>query len=146
MTNEEMTTETAVAETNEQQLWEAQQLRSAILLGLTVYHKRTEALRATGRASAAGQETDATALECATYAEAALRRLKSVCPAHAGLSVVAERLADFLAAETAAGRCGVLGYTNERGNWCVLVPRDFLLALVTAYNRRGEILRRRAEA
>jgi len=131
--------------TTERKNWEAFQLRTAILLGLAVYNRRTDALRefdAAGR-KPSQKEADVFALECAAYAESALLRIRSVAGARASLDAMVKVFDAFIAAEAAAGRLVRLGYRNERGNWTILAPADFLRELVAAYRRRGEIRRAR---
>ena len=72
-----MTTQT----TNEQAAWEAFQMRTAIILGLEIFHKRTELQKrvaARGDRAPEPHEAAACAFECASFAEAALLRVKSV--------------------------------------------------------------------
>ena len=131
-----MTTQT----TNEQPAWEAFQTRTAIILGLEVFRKRTELQKrvaARGDRAPEPHEAAACAFECASFAEAALQRMKSLRGTDRAITALAARLEAFIAAEAAAGRRVPLGYWNERGNWTVLAPADFLRELVAAYRRRS---------
>ena len=131
-----MTTQT----TNEQAAWEAFQMRTAIILGLEIFHKRTELQKrvaARGDRAPEPREANGCLFECASFAKAALQRMKSLRGTDRAITALAARLEAFIAAETAAGRCVRLGYWNERGNWTVLAPADFLRELVAAYRRRS---------
>ena len=119
---------------NEQmQNWVAGQLRSAILLGLSLYTKRTAAEKAGG---VGGSGSRAVALECAAYAEAAIWRLKSV-QENGGSPQLVVAIEGFLAAEHAAGRIAAIGYWSADGKWVSKTAAQFIADLKAAYAQRA---------
>ena len=154
---------------NEQmQNWVAGQLRSAILLGLSLYTKRAAAEKAGG---VGGSGSRAVALECAAYAEAAIWHLKSVqenglsggqgtarpttpdsetevgggvpsAPQNKKVNLVA-CIEGFLVAEHAAGRVAAIGYWSADGKWVSRSAAQFIADLKAAYAQRAAIRRAR---
>ena len=123
---------------NEQmQNWVAGQIRSAILLGLSLYTKRTAAEKS---GSVGGSGSRAVALECAAYAEAAIWRLKSV-QENGGSPQLVVAIEGFLAAEHAAGRVAAIGYWSTDGRWVSKTAAQFIADLKAAYAQRA-VLRR----
>ena len=151
---------------NEQmQNWVAGQIRSAILLGLSLYTKRTAAEKAGGAVGGSGSRV--VALECAAYAEAAIWRLKSVqenglsggqgtarpttpdsetevgggvpsAPQNKKVNLVA-CIEGFLAAEHAAGRVAAIGYWSADGKWVSKTAAQFIADLKAAYAQRAAL-------
>ena len=120
---------------NEQmQNWVAGQIRSAILLGLSLYTKRTAAEKAGGVVGGSGSR--AVALECAAYAEAAIWRLKSV-QENGGSTQLVVAIEGFLAAEHAAGRVAAIGYWSADGKWVSKTAAQFIADLKAAYAQRA---------
>ena len=121
---------------NEQmQNWVAGQIRSAILLGLSLYTKRTAAEKAGG---VGGSSSRSVALECAAYAEAAIWRLKSV-QENGGSPQLVVAIEGFLAAEHAAGRIAAIGYWSADGKWVNKTAAQFIADLKAAYAQRAAI-------
>ena len=126
---------------NEQmQNWVAGQLRSAILLGLSLYTKRVAAEKA--GVAVGGSGSRAVALECAAYAEAAIWRLKSV-QENGGAPQLVVAIEGFLAAEHAAGRVAAIGYWSADGKWVSKTAAQFIADLKAAYAQRAALRRGR---
>ena len=121
---------------NEQmQNWVAGQIRSAILLGLSLYTKRVAAEKTGG---VGGSGSRAVALECAAYAEAAIWRLKSV-QENGGSPQLVVAIEGFLAAEHAAGRIAAIGYWSADGKWVSKTAAQFIADLKAAYAQRAAL-------
>ena len=122
---------------NEQmQNWVAGQIRSAILLGLSLYTKRAAAEKA--GVAVGGSGSRAVALECAAYAEAAIWRLKSV-QENGGCPQLVVAIEGFLAAEHAAGRIAAIGYWSADGRWVSKTAAQFIADLKAAYAQRAAL-------
>ncbi len=118
------------------QNWVAGQIRSAILLGLSLYAKQGAAHKA--GVVVGGNGYAAVALECAAYAEAAIWRLKSV-QERGGCPKLVVAIEGFIAAETAAGRVAVIGYWNAENKWVSRTAAQFITDLKSAYAQRATI-------